>query len=288
MNTNKIVLQSVDQFMSGYTPVYKPLYPLFMRKSQAFSEQAGDINFKRVHTVGDIRGAHVSPKSTHIQQIAVNEAKKTFSKYFLANQFIQSNLQSSDGNPDVIAQVLDEHQKQADDLFLQGGGSSNATVINNGLFWSKDPNHTVESSVEIAVGGDSDHLKPMHQAIMTTVTQADDVSGDKALILYGTTAISKFNSLYANTDAPFRRVLADVLGQGWTIAKMPSAVTPSGNGWITANLDQVKLNYTTLPTLKDQGVNAEKMYTWHNFLMGSMMLDVLAKDGVLRQPVTFA
>jgi hypothetical protein len=35
------------------------------------------------------------------------------------------------------------------------------------------------------------------------------------------------------------------------------------------NLDQVKLHYTALPKLKAQGVNEEKMYSWHNFIMGS-------------------
>jgi hypothetical protein len=68
---------------------------------------------------------------------------------------------------------------------------------------------------------------------------------------------------------------------------MPQAVTPaSSHGWLIANLDQVKLHYTSLPQLKDQGVNAEKMYSWHNFLMGSCMLEVLADQAVIKQPVT--
>jgi hypothetical protein len=69
---------------------------------------------------------------------------------------------------------------------------------------------------------------------------------------------------------------------------MPAAVTPSNaNGWIIANLDQAKLNYTALPSLKSQGINEESMYAWFNFMMGSMMLEVLASGAVIRQPVTF-
>ena len=67
---------------------------------------------------------------------------------------------------------------------------------------------------------------------------------------------------------------------------MPADVTPaSEDGWLIANRSQVKLHYTTLPGLKAQGVNEEKMYSWHNFLMGSSMVDVMAADAIIRQPI---
>jgi hypothetical protein len=87
---------------------------------------------------------------------------------------------------------------------------------------------------------------------------------------------------------PFKSALGQVLGANYSIVEMPADVTPSGtNGWIIVNLDQVKLHYTVLPQLKAQGINEEKMYSWHNFLMGSMMLEVLASKAIVRQPVTF-
>lgn len=287
--TNKIVLRSVEEFMADYTPVYQPLYPLFLGKAKSYDEQVGTHDFKRVDTVGDIRAKHITPKDTEIKQVNVKEGKKTFKKYFLANQYIQSNFQDTRGNEDVVAQVLDEHQKQADEMLLLGDGTSVGNVVNNGLFWSADSNYSLKESVEVAAGTASDHLKDMHTKIMVTCSLADNISGRKLLIVYGETACAKFDSLYANTDAPFKRVLSDVLGSNWTVVKMPKAVTPtSTNGWITVNLDQIMVHYTTLPSLKAQGVNEEKMYTWHNFVMGSMMVEVLAADGIIRQPVTFA
>lgn len=287
--TNKVALRTVEEFMADYVPVYQPIYPLFLGKSQAYSEEVGTVDFKRVNTIGDIRAHHITPKDTEIKQIAVNEAKKTLKKYFLANQFVISNLQDKRGLEDIVAQVLDEHQKQMDDLFLLGEGTSASTMVNNGLFWSNDSNYELKSSAEVAAGTAADHLKDMHTKIMASVSEADDVAGRKILMVYGSTATSKFDSLYANTDAPFKKVLGEVLGANYTLVKMPSAVTPSGtNGWIISNIDQVKLHYTALPSLKAQGVNEEKMYTWHNFLMGSCMLEVLAQKAVIRQPVTFA
>ena len=44
---------------------------------------------------------------------------------------------------------------------------------------------------------------------------------------------------------------------------------------------------SVIPEIKNQGQNEEKLYTWTNFLMGSSMLDVLAKGAVIHQPLTF-
>ena len=289
MPTNKIVLRSTEEFMSDYVPVYAPIYPLLMGKSQQHPAEVGSVDFKRVATVGDIRAKHITPKDTEIKQISVGDGKKTFKKYFLANQFTVSALQDREGVEEVNAQVLDEHQKQMDELILLGEGTAGNNVINNGLYWSGDANYVLESSSALAAGTAADHLKAMHTAIMVSATKADAVAGRKLLLVYGATAIAKFNSLYANTDAPFSKVLRDVLGANWSVNLLPAAVTPSGaNGWIVVNLDQIKFHYTALPSLKDQGVNDEKMYAWFNFLMGSAMVEVLSPSGIIRQPVTFA
>lgn len=283
--TNKLQLKDVDQFMADYTPIYNPIYPLFMSKSQSYSEEVGKVNFKRLEAVGDIRGHHITPKDTEIKQIGVVEKSKTFKKYFLANQFVQSNLQDKGAVEDIVRQVLDEHQKHMDDLFLLGEGTSDGTVVNNGLFWSGDSNHTTESSVEIDT--DADSLIDLHAKVLQNVDDADQIAGRKVIIFYGTSILPLYDGVYAASSRPFKTVLREVLGGNYSTVKMPSAVTPSGaNGWLIANLDQVKLHYTALPSLKAQGVNEEKMYSWHNFLMGSCMLEVLANGGVIKQPAT--
>ncbi len=288
MPTNKVALRSIEQFMSGYVPTYNPIYPLLMGKSQQYPAEVGSLAFKRVNTVGDIRLKHITPKDTEIKQISVNEGSKTFKKYFLANQFTVSALQDRQGIEDVNSQVLDEHQKQMDDLVLLGEGTSASTMINNGLYWSNDVNYTLENSAEVAKGTAEDHLKDMYAKMITTATKADDVAGRKLMIVYGATAIAKYNGLFSGSDTAFAKSIAEGLGSNWSVAKMPTAVTPATSyGWIAVNLDQVKLHYTMLPSLHAQGVNDEKLYAWFNFLMGSSMLEVLALNGVVRQPVTF-
>lgn len=287
MNTNNIVLRSVEEFQAGYVPTYVPIHTLFMKKSQAYSETTGQIDFRRVDTVGDIRAKHITPKDTEIKQVIVSESKKTFSKYFLGNQFRNSTLQDSQGIEDVVAQVLDENMKLQDEIFLYGESPDHSNVINSGLFFSKDPNYQTESSEEAKKGAAEDHLRSLHTIVMDIASTAKQIAGEKVILFYGDVATSKLNSLYSNTDAAFRVKLLEVLGAGWSIAEIPAEVKPQTEGFLVANLDQIKTHYTTLPVLKDQGVNSENMYSWHNFLMGSMMVEVLAKKAIIRQPLTF-
>lgn len=287
MPTGKLVLKDVDQFMADYKPTYNPIYPLFLGSAQQYSEEVGQLNFKRLEAVGDIRTKHITPKDTDIRQISVKEGSKTFKKYFRAIQFTQSSLQDQSRSEDVVRQVLDEHQKEMDDLLLLGEGTAGNNVVNNGLFWSGDANYVLESSTEIAAttGAQPD----FYQSIMATMQSARDVEGQKALIVYGATALATLDSLFSGQAVSVKKALDDALVGDARIVRLPSAVTPSGtNGWIVANLAQVKLHYTSLPQLKAQGVNEEKMYSWHNFMLGSCMLEILASKGVIRQPCTFA
>ncbi len=279
MSTNKVALRTVEEFMQGYTPVYQPIYPLFLGKSQSYSEQVGRLDFKRVDTIGDIRAKHITPKDTELRQIAIKEGTKSFKKYFLANSFQISSYQDQNGVEDVVGQVLDEHQKQMDELFLLGEGTSASTMINNGLYWSDDANYILNPDTATVT-----NVATLHTEVMETVARADALSGRKLLMFYGVDTLAYFDSLHSSAPVPFKQTLQQVVGSNYSLAKMPAAVTPaSAEGWIIANLDQLKVHYTALPSLKDQGVNDEKSYAWFNFLMGSIMTEVLASGGVIRQ-----
>jgi hypothetical protein len=290
MPTNKVVLRTTEEFMADYTPIYRPLYPLFMGKAKGYTEEVGKIDFKRVDTIGDIRAKHITPKDTEIRQIGVKEGSKTFKKYFLANQFTQSALQDQRGTEDVVAQVLDEHQKQFDELFSLGEGSADNNVVNNGLFWSGDSNHVTNGSYEVLEDAGDNYLVDLHGKVMSVASeQADLLSGRKVVLFYGSSIVPLFNGLYPNGAAQFKTQLSAALGGEYSIAKMPSTTYASGaNGFLIANLDQVIMHYCALPSLKAQGVNDEKMYSWHNFMMGSSMLECLASGAIIKQPLTLS
>lgn len=286
MATNRIELRTIQQFMQDYVPVYQPIYPLLLGKSQSYAEEVGRIDFKRAVTVGDIRAKHITPKDTEMRQIAVNEGTKSFKKYFLANQFQQSNIQNNSQLEDVLKQVLDEHHKQMDELVLFGEGTSALTdVINNGLFWSNDPNYDLESVVDIE-GVGIDPLISLHRLVMAASRSADTVAGKKVIIFYGTDVVTYFDSVFASMQQPFKKVLADTLGPNYSLVKMPPSLdTQSETGFLIVNVDQVKFHYTALPQLKAQGINEEKQYGWFNFLMGSTMLECLASKAIIHQPL---
>lgn len=287
MSTNKLVLREVEEIMADYVPTYVPFYSILLGKSQAYPEVVGKMTFNRMEAVGNIRNQHYNPKDTHIHQIVAVEKSKNFKKYFLASQFVQSTLQDRDQNEDIVKQVLDENQKLMDDLVLLGEGTSASTMINNGLYWSADPNYLLESSTELASTGG--HLPALHASVVAEKIKADTVSGQKVIVFYGSTMLTKVSGIYSESSIPFKKALLDAIGGNYSIAELPSEVTPSGaNGFMILTLDQIKLHYTTLPKLADQDVDRKNMEVWHNFLMGSAMVEVLAYKGVIRQPHTFA
>lgn len=284
--TNKIALRTVEEFMSDYVPVYQPIYPLFLGKSQQYAQEVGKRDFRRVQAVGDIRGDIITPKDSHIKQIAVMEGKKSYKSYFRANQFILSQFQDRQGVEEVVAQVLDEHQIQTDEIFLTGEGTSGSDVLNNGLFYSADANYTLETTVSSISA--TDRARLVYAAIQGNIAKAKQLAGRKVVLLYGATTKSVFNSLLASSDKSLSEVLK-ASAQDVSFVEIPDSPTPSATeGWIVANLDQCKLHYNSLPQLLAQGNNEEKMHLWFNFLEGSMMLEVLAKNGIIRQPVTYA
>jgi len=287
MSTNKIVLRSTDEVMADYTPTYTPFWQILLGKSKAYPEVVGKLNFKRLEAVGNIRNQKFSPKDTHVHQINAVEKSKTFKKYFLASQYVQSTLQDREQNEDVVKQVLDENNKLMDDLVLLGEGTSASTMINNGLYWSADPNYLLESSTQLA--NTDGHLPALHASVSAAKIKADAVAGRKVVVFYGDTMLLKLCGIYSSSGQPFRQTLGAALGGGYTIAELPTEVTPSSaNGYMILNLDQTLLHYTTPPKLADQGVDGRAMEVWHNFLLGSAMVEVLAYKGIIRQPHTFA
>jgi hypothetical protein len=284
--TNKIVLRDADQLMADYVSTYQPLYPLFMSGGQAYPMEVGKLNFKRMEAVGDIRSKHITPKDTHIHQLGAVEKSKSYKQYPLASQFVQSNFQDTRQNEDLVKQFLDEQEKQFDELFLLGDGTASNNVFNNGLFWSGDANWIEESSAEVDT--DADPLIGLHAKVLEIAEDAELISGRKIILFYGDTVMAQYNSVYVASSRAFKAVLKEALEPNFSVGRIPSAITPSGAaGFIIANLDQVKMHHQGVPKLLSQGVNEEKMHTWHNFVMGSAMLEVLTSGAVIKQPITF-
>ena len=286
MSTNRVALKTVEQYLADYQPIYSPIYSLFLDGAQQHENKVAKYTFKRVEAIGDLYGKHITPKDTEIKQFGIAEGSKNFKAYFLANQFTISHLQEGADYNQVVQQVLDAHNVQMDSLFLTGEGSSNSTMINNGLFWSNDPNFTEESSTAIASG--DGRLADFHAKVVVTAQKANQIAGRKVIFFYGSNILPLFNSIYSSAGVAVKSLLQDVLSD-YSFVQLPEAATPSSShGWIVANLDQVKLHYTKVPSLLANGSNDENMYDWFNFLMGSSMLEVLAKNAVIKQPATLA
>jgi len=285
--TNKIELKTTEQYMEDFRPSYAPLMPAFIGNSTVHDAEVGSVEYKRVKTVGDIRSRVINVQDSEIKQLSIAMGKKKFSKFFLGSQFQNSELQSSQGVQQAIAKFLDEHNRQSDEMFLTGMGTDDATVKNNGLLFSQDENYTKRPSAEVQRDANNNWLTDLYTKVKDTIDEAQDLDGRILLLFYGERAIQEHNKLFVETKTSLIKTLRDAYSDV-SFGKIPKRITPAGqSGVLAVNLDQVMLNYTILPELRNQGINEEKMYFWANFLMGSSMLDVQNQGGVVRQPLTW-
>lgn len=290
MGTQNIQLKSIDEFLAGYNPIYSPILPGFLTggKSTIMPAEAGITNFKRIEASGDLRGNRISPKDTSIKRAAAILASKTFKQYFYANQFVNSTLQRADQVDDAMAQILDAHFKHADEIMVTGDGTTDSDVLNNGLLFSLDSNYTKNVSSEVPT---SERLAAFHALVMSVALDANKVSGAKSIMYYGSNILPLYTGIHSGSGRAVNAALQEALDALGDFSQMvlPSEITPSGqNGFLIVNRDQIHTHTVPLPQILSRGVDERSMEVWGNFLTGSNMIEVLAKGGIIRQPLTLA
>ncbi len=283
MGTNLIISQTSQEFLAGYTPVYSPIYPLFTNGGQKYAMQAAERTLRRAVALGDIRTKRFSPKDTEVKHFNAGPQDKTFKAYMNVVRFTHSIFQDSQGVPDILAQALEEHQKAQDELLYFGDGATDGTQINNGLYFSNDPNYIKQSSSSLAV---SNQLLLFHQAVVSEC-HAQSVGGQRSVIFYGDDCLAALDSLHADGGGSVLSQLQSVLTD-FSMIRSPVGLTPNGeNGILVVNHAQVKTHYVTPPVILDQDTDRKNMEAWANFVQGSMMVDVMAYGGIRKKPLVF-
>ena len=288
MPTNLVVLKTVEEFNRDYRPVYSPLFPLLLAagNSRQYPMEVGKLNFNTIEAVSDIRSKRVTPKDTHIHQINALGVAKSYKKYFNASQYMQSQFQDSADAQRVISQVIDENNIAFDELMLFGEGTSASNMLNNGLFWSADANYTLENSVNIPSTGEG-RVHNLYNQIALNAAKANGLAGRKLLMPYGTNVTGTMLSLFPNSEQSLLSKLQTNFGNEYTVVPVPASLYSAADGVIIANVDQVMLHYTSVPQLLSRGLDEQNMKYWFNFVHGSSMVEVLAKNGIIRQPIAY-
>lgn len=280
MNTGHIGTLDIEKMNESFIPAYAPLFSLFLGKSEEYEAKEGNVSFKEVETVGDVKAKRISPKTTELELINTRISKKTFNKYYHGIKYTVSELQSDESFQKTVNQVLDEHSKQFDEIFVTGDS------LNNGLLVSTDSNYVLKASVNVGTT-----LAAKQSALLAKIAEIledmKSIAGSKTLYYYGISDV--INSVDTN-GLPFKRILMDVLGEEVEIVKIPTeslGAFATLKGFAIVCHDQVNFNYTALPYVKATDINEEGGYRWARFLSGSSMLDVEAKGAVQHQPVAY-
>jgi hypothetical protein len=280
MSTGYPNVKSTTEFLKDYVPTYKPIFPLFLTKGKKHAEEIGQAISKRYEAVGDYRMAQITPKDTLLRTIGCGERSKTFKKLFLMNQFELSGLQSQDAQSEIVKQVLDEGSKQFDEGLWLGGGTSDATVVNDGIFWTLDANRqTLVTADHSALS--TTLMSALLGTILSSWDTANQIAGEKILIPYGDVKSKMFEILSGSTT-----LMKACEENGVKLAMVPDALIPASNhGILIINLDQVVVHYTAIPKLDDTGFERKSKVFWTNFLQGNTMVDILVYGGIMKQSI---
>src|SRR5690606_20367048 len=138
--------------------------------------------------------------------------------------------QSSEGDPELVQEFLDNQNVLLDQLLLFGDEG------NQGLYTNNSANYVAES----AIGSiDPTDKNAFFEAIMATAEEADKLSGSKILMLYGTETRKLWRAgLFSTGQASVQGNLLRALGPEYTPMVMPSQVQPEAEGWLIINLNK--------------------------------------------------
>lgn len=278
--TNKPILRSSEEFASNYTPVYPAVYPMFLSgaHSKPYERIEGTQNVKGVEAIGDMLAKKFSSKDTLIHQLHGKDKTFTFDKNFWLAEYKTGINQSSEGDPELVNEFLDNQNVLLDQLLMFGDEG------NQGLYTNNSSNFVTEG----AIGSIDDSDKnAFFEAIMATAEEADKMAGSKILMPFGTVTRKLWRAgLFSTGQASVKGNLMQALGSEYTPMAMPQQITPNGEeGWLVINMNKIRVHNHGAPWM-EPGEDAPRRSRYVHFLLGSVGVELLAKGAIIKQVVT--
>ncbi len=283
-------LLTKEEYLQGADLTYNPVI-LALTKKQAHDVKLDKVTFKSIDVEQDsIVAFPLTKEATEVRHIKAGDSSKTFNIYVKGAKYIQSLRHGVSALPKLHNRVLREYSKLFDADAMSGDDGKN-----NGLIVSNDENYTTNDNIEIPAVAEGENQFPKVLALVGVINklsaQVDDshMSQNITIFYYGEDVVKLMGTITQENETPVSKLLEGAwAGARWI--KIPSAVLPegAGQGLIVVADDLVTLHYCQEPTIENDGTNEEDKYYYANYVLGSTMVDVEEKDGIIKQPLTFA
>lgn len=278
--TNKPILRTAEEFAGQYTPVYPAIYPMFLSGGQAkpYERVEGTQKVKGVEAIGDMIAKKFSSKDTMIHQLHGKAKEFVFDKNFYLAEYKTGINQSTEGDPQLVQEFLDNQNLKLDQLLLFGDEG------NQGLYTNNSANYVTESAISSI---DPTDKHAFFEAIMASAEEADKNAGSKVLMLYGEMTRRLWRAgLFETGQASVQSNLMTALGSEYTPVLMPAQVTPSSvEGWLIINMNKIRVHHHGAPWM-EMGEDAPRRLRYTHFLIGSVGVELLHNGAILKQAVT--
>lgn len=277
--TNKPVIKTSEEFAEGYSPVYSPIYPLFLSGAHAvaYERVEGKHTVKGVEALGDMFAKKFTAKDTLKHQLHGKATSFQFDKNFYLAEYKTGKNQSTEGDQSLVNEFLDNQNVLLDQLLLFGDEG------NQGLYTNNSSNYVTEGAI---ANIDPANKREFFEAITATADEADKLAGSKILMLYGETTRKLWRAgLFETGVASVRDRLMTALGPEYTPIVLPSQVTPMAEGWMIINLNQIKVHHHGAPWM-EPGEDASARKRFVHFLIGSVGVELKQVGAIIKQEVT--
>lgn len=277
--TNKPIVRTAEEFAAEYSPVYPAIYPAFLTgaHSKPYERVEGTQKVKGVEAIGDMIAKKFSAKDTLIHQLHGKATEFNFDKNFYLAEYKTGINQSTEGDPQLVAEFLDNQNVKLDQLLLYGDEG------NQGLYTNSSNYYVSES----AIGSiDPSNKNEFFEAIMATAEEADKLAGSKVLMLYGETTRKLWRAgLFSTGVASVQANLMTALGSEYTPMLMPSQVAPNAEGWLVINMNKIRIHNHGAPWM-EPGEDAPRRLRYVHFLIGSVGVELMQTGAIIKQEVT--
>ncbi|MDR0676928.1 MAG: hypothetical protein LBF97_07840 [Elusimicrobiota bacterium] len=291
MSTDKITLEiTTEKINETYTPIYVPIFTLLTNQKK-YEEKVGQVKLEEANLIGDAKARKITEQDTEIKHAQSAKEKKNFVKYFFGIKYKQSGFQDNTDFTKIANIILDENMMHFDKIVFQGDLDKGGVPINDALWNSTDKDYITKPSSTISSTTSLNDIKEIFDEL---IQESEENVGNipKQFILVGKFAnnLGKYINNTATTYLQAIRDAYNATGKQISFEVAPQNIikdldTNNSNGVLLFAPQKVTFHYTKLPSIDDQGYNAENKYTWMNLFFGSSKVSIDKLGAMIKKPL---
>lgn len=278
-------LKTKEEYLETVQFSYYPVSLAIREKEKHDIAGAETIKFRSLDVENEsIVAENLTAGQTEVAHIKAREGTKNYNKVLKGAKIMQSVRNFGFNKiPQLISKIVRGYSIIFDKIVLFGGDG------NNGIINTADPEAIAMDSVEIDMtASEQSILNQIVKVLANAKRKVSDTTASTSILIYvyGSKLLNALDTITYNGKS-----VREAMQAAWpqaTFVEVAGLVNDTDKeGMSIISQDLVTLHYSALPSMSDDGYNAENKYFWADFEVGSAMVDVREYGALINQPLTF-